>query len=453
MSEIRTLVHNTRALCPTCLKPLKAQVFTEDESPVVWMGRTCPEHGEFITRMWPDVDHYQTLRTQPFPKTAPTHTVPQTGYCPTGCGICQHHSRKVTLAEIEVTERCNMRCPVCFMAAESADTDPTLESLNGFYDAIMERSGVDTAVQLTGGEPTVRRDLPEIVRMGREKGFYGIEINTNGLKIANDKEYLQALKEAGCTGIYLQFDGVTEAPYEVIRGEKVLERKLQAVQNCREVGIQIVLAMTIVSGVNDNQISDIIDFALDNSDVIIGVALQPAFTSGRFEAQRAEPISMGDVIMMLDEQTDGLIKKEDIWPLGCSHPLCDTGTFLMKMRDRQEGESYADTYVPVTREITLEEFKKDFNPNSPNGSIFSDLIARRGGSTEGGLSVLIMNYMDAVNMDLERMSECSMFVTMADGRLIPFCSYQLTNSAGERVYPMWGAEGLSAHGTELAIKK
>lgn len=440
MTKERTLIHETRALCPRCLKALKATVFTEDDDPTVWMGRTCPDHGEFITRMWPDVDHYKTLRAQEFPKTAPTHTVPQNGYCPTGCGICQHHSRKVTLAEIEVTECCNLRCPVCFMAAESADTDPSLEELDKFYDAILERSGVDTAVQLTGGEPTIRKDLPEIIRMGREKGFYGIEINTNGVVIAQDKAYLQKLVEAGCTGIYLAFDGLRENPYEVIRGARLLETKMQAIKNCRELGIQIVLAMTIVSGVNDDQISDVIEFALDNSDVIVGVALQPAFTSGRFEAQRAMPISMGDVIMMLDEQTNGLITKEDIWSIGCSHPMCDTGTFLMKVHDREPGESYADAYVPVTREITIEEFKKDFNPNSPNGSIFIDMITRRGGSTEGGISVLIMNYMDAVNMDLERMSECSMFVTMADGRLIPFCSYQLTDTAGNRVYPMWGIE-------------
>lgn len=436
----RTLLHNTRALCPECLKACKAEVFTEGEDPTVWMGRTCPDHGEFITRMWPDGEHYQKMRAQSFPKTAPSHTVPQTGYCPTGCGICQHHSRKVTLAEIEVTERCNLRCPVCFMAAESADTDPSLEDIDGFYDAILERSGVETAVQLTGGEPTVREDLPEIVYKGRERGFFGIEVNTNGVVIAQNIEYLQSLVAAGLTGIYLQFDGVTEEPYEQIRGARLLGTKMKAIENCRQLGIQVVLAMTIVSGINDDQLDEVINFALDNSDIVVGVALQPAFTSGRFEAERACPISMGDVIMMLDEQTDGLITKEDIWPLGCSHPLCDTGTYLMRTRDLQPGESNKDVYIPVTREISLEEFQKDFDPNSPQGSIFGDLITKRGGSTVGGVSILIMNYMDAVNMDLERMSECSMFVTMKDGRLIPFCSYQLTNSAGERVYPMWGEE-------------
>lgn len=441
MSEAsNNLLHETKALCPTCLEALPAEVYTEGDDSTVWMTRTCPEHGEFITRMWPDADHYTMMRSQAFPQTAPALTIDSAGPCPKGCGICHRHSRKVTLIEIEVTERCNLRCPVCFMAAESADTDPSLEELDEFYEAIFAQLGKDTAVQLTGGEPTVRKDLPEIVRMGRKKGFYGIEVNTNGVEISKDNGLLEALKAAGLTGIYLQFDGLTEEPYQQIRGANLLQVKHDAIRRCREVGIQVVLAMTIVSGLNDNEISAVIDFALDNSDVIVGVALQPAFTSGRFEAQRACPISMGDVIMMIDEQMDGLITKEDIWPLGCSHPLCDSGTYLMKTRDKQDGESNADVYVPVTRELSFEDFREGFDPNSPQGSIFLDIVAKRGGSTDGGISILIMNYMDAVNMDLERMSECSMFVTMADGRLIPFCSYQLTNSEGKRVYPMWGKE-------------
>jgi uncharacterized radical SAM superfamily Fe-S cluster-containing enzyme len=315
------------------------------------------------------------------------------------------------------------------MSAEAEYTDVPLEKLSDFYETIARTAGTETGVQITGGEPTVREDLPEIIRRGRERGFWGIEVNTNGLVIAQDNGYLEDLVAAGLTGIYLQFDGVTAEPYEQIRGADLLATKFRAVERCRESGVQVVLAMTIVSGINSDEVGAVIAYALENVDIVAGVALQPAFTSGRFDAKHTEPLNMGDVIALLDEQTQGLIRSEDIWPLGCSHPLCDAGTFLV---------SDANGYIPVTRDLTREEYLALYSPDSPQGSVFYDIVYKKGLSPECGLSVIIMNYMDALTMDLERMEECSMFVTMPDGRLIPFCSYQLTNCSGQRVFPPWG---------------
>lgn len=100
------------------------------------------------------------------------------------------------------------------------------------------------------------------------------------------------------------------------------------------------LSVAVVSGVNDHQIGDILRFALENSDVVAGLALQPAFTSGRFEADRAIPMSAGDVIYSLAEQSDGLLEVKDIWPLGCSNPLCDTGVFLVKSDDAEHESGF-----------------------------------------------------------------------------------------------------------------
>ena len=140
------------------------------------------------------------------------------------------HLRHSTLVEIEVTERCNLRCPVCFMAAEAApaalktpsgiaDQDPGIEALEAKYRAILEKSGPQTSIQITGGEPTVRQDLPEIVRLGLNMGLEAIEINTNGVVIANDYAFLEKLVLAGASGIYLQFDGLTSEVYQKIRGQ------------------------------------------------------------------------------------------------------------------------------------------------------------------------------------------------------------------------------------------
>ena len=433
-----SVLHTTRALCPQCMRVLPATI-DSDERKKVWMKRTCPEHGSIETMIWPDAEHYLRMVSLAYPKVLPRQTELHTTdkACPTGCGICHRHQRKPTLVEIEVTQRCNLRCPVCFMSAENNSADIPLESIAGFYEAIAQTAGIEIGVQLTGGEPTIRRDLPQIIQIGRERGFWGIEVNTNGLVIAQDNGYLESLVEAGMTGIYLQFDAVTAEPYRIIRGADLLSTKLKVIQRCREVGVQVVLAMTIISGINSNELGLVVNFALENIDVVAGVALQPAFTSGRFEARRIVPLTMGDVIFMLEEQTQGLIQAEDIWPLGCSHPLCDTGTFLV---------SDGSGYTPVTRNLTREDSLSLYNPSSPQGSVFGDIVARKRLSFERGLSIIIMNYMDAYTMDLERMEECSMFVTMADGKLIPFCSYQLTDCLGRRIYPPWGLSG--ATGTE-----
>ena len=279
-------LHDTLALCPECLKTLKADVFADDDG-AVWMTRTCAEHGQFDTRIWPDVDHYRWLTAQAMPKTPPQNTIACKAPCPFGCGTCARHERRGTLLEIEVTWQCNLRCPVCFMSADTEEHDPTLDEISAMYDVIADAVGTDGAVQLTGGEPTCRKDLPEIIRMGREKGFWGIELNTNGLVIASRPGYLESLKEAGVTGLFLSFDGLTGDVYEATCGRDILKTKLKCVERCREAGVQVVLCMTILAGLNDDQLGDVLRFALENSDIVAGLALQPAFTSGRFNARQA----------------------------------------------------------------------------------------------------------------------------------------------------------------------
>lgn len=430
MTEKRDL-HEVHALCPHCLKTLPAQVYA-DEDNKVWMTRTCPEHGEFTTYLSPNADHYQWLRSMHTDVTRPKVMDQEiVGECCKSCGLCRRHLRRGTLVEIEVTRRCNAKCPVCFMSADFPTHGISYDEIEGLVTTLAEKVGPETGLQITGGEPTIRPDLDEIVMMARRHGFAGIEINTNGIVIGRSKEYLQKLVDAGITGIYLSFDGVEEDPYEKICGNgAMLADKMAAIQNCREVGIQMVLCMTIVKGVNDDLVGEVIDFAWENSDVVIGVALQPAFMSGRFEPETYADYTAGDTIFDIEKQTNGRIKVQDIMPLGCSDPMCDTGTFLVADQD--------GGYVPATRDLTREEYLEYFDPTSPQGSVLPDILYKKGVDLNNGISLIIMDYMDAMTATMERMSECSMQVAMKDGRVIPFCSYQMTNAAGERLYEMWG---------------
>lgn len=432
-------LHRTTALCPQCLRELRAQVYADGEG-VVWMERTCPDHGLTATRMWNDADHYEWVRTHGFPKVAPPSTNHEAaGPCPFSCGTCSRHERRGTLLEIEVTRNCNLHCPVCFMDSQSGEDDPTLQEIGAMYDTIARAVGTDGAVQLTGGEPTTRSDLAEIILMGRQKGFWGIELNTNGLVIAKRPGYLEGLVAAGLTGVFLSFDGLTGDVYEGTCGRDILDVKLRAVERCRECGMQVVLSVAVVSGLNDGQLGDILRFACENSDVVAGIALQPAFTSGRFDAQRIVSMSSGDVIFAMADQSDGLIERYDFWPLGTSHPLCDTGVFLLHDPDRA---THSSGFIPATQLLTQEEYRESFSPDSPQGSVFLDILHKKGIETSDGLSLIVMNYMDAATMDTQRLRECSMMVTTPSGKSLPFCSYHLTDMNGCRIYPTWLKEEL-----------
>ena len=432
------VLQTTQSLCPFCMQVLDAQITAQDGK--VFMHKSCPDHGPMNVYLWPDVDHYKWFEAFRFPCHRPLNQTEIVQGCPYDCGLCPAHLRAPTLVEIEVTQRCNLTCPVCFMSAGTKNADPSYSTMHKMFASILSNAGSQVSIQLTGGEPTIREDLSAIVRLGQAMGFSAIEINTNGLVISRHPKYLRELKQAGITGIYLQFDGLTPDVYQRIRGRDFLSTKLQAIENCRAEGVQAVLAMTVIWGVNHDQIGAVLDFALNNIDVVAGLALQPAFTSGRFEVSPKRRLTMGDVVFLLAGQSAGRISPYDLWPLGCSHPLCSCATQLLV-----DGESVR----PMTQEISEQDYRARFDPRSPQGSVFADILADL--QSDGqfpscykpyprSLSVVVMNYMDAWTLELKRLQECSMTVAMIDGRLIPFCAYQLTNCEGQRIYPAWGEE-------------
>lgn len=419
LPENTTILDYTESVCPTCLNVIAAQVVVQDNA--VYLQKVCPEHGPVTVYLWPDADHYRWMNDFRLPYHHPgSHTAARQG-CPQDCGLCSAHLRHPTLVEIEVTHRCNISCPVCFMAAGAAPAaalpDPDLQAIESMYRAILEKNGPQTSIQLTGGEPTTRSNLPEIVALGRKVGFAAIEVNTNGVVLGRDPVYVRRLAEAGISGIYLQFDGLTRPVYEKIRGQDLLDVKLQAIEHCRAAGVQVVLAMTVIGGINHDQMGAVLNFALENREVVAGVAYQPAFTSGRFDIRVERRLTMGDVAFLLAKQSQGLIEPYDLWPLGCSHPLCSSATYIVE----EQG-----TLKPLTRLITSREYRDQFDHHSPQGSVFGDIAARKFPGLDQGLSIVVMNYMDALSMDLKRLKECSMMVAMEDGRLVPFCAYQLT---------------------------
>lgn len=373
------------------------------------------------------------------------------------------------MAIIDVTNRCNLRCPVCFANAAAAGYvyEPTKQQIKEMLQNLRQNSPIPaTALQFSGGEPTIREDLPELVRTAKELGFRHVEVNTNGVRLAQSLEYCKSLDEAGVSTIYLQFDGLTGDVYKFTRGVDLLETKMKAIENCREAGLKsMVLVVTLVKGVNDQQIGDIIRFAVKNFDVIRCVNVQPVSLCGRLPEEEREKmrITIPDFMRLCEEQTEGKVKADDFYPVPTvvpiaqavgaikdkryveftAHPHCGMATYLFV----EKGE-----IIPITRygnvekfvatmEKVYEEAKKGHKTRAKMrllgalrhvkfGMLRKYLLpVLRTGSYEalGDLqrkTILLssMHFMDPYNFDLERVQSCCIHYAVPDGRIIPFCT-------------------------------
>ncbi|MCD6455902.1 MAG: radical SAM protein [Methanophagales archaeon] len=467
----------TKSLCPECLEVIDAEVY-ESESGEILIKKKCEKHGEFDDVYWSDASLYHKFAKWRYEgKAGITLTKTDKG-CPFDCGLCPEHKSSTMLALIDLTNRCNMRCPACFANAAAAGYlyEPTMEQLREMMIMLRSETPPCPAVQFAGGEPTIREGFVEIVKMARELGFAHIQVATNGIALAKSEEFCNRLKEAGLHTVYLQFDGVTEEPYKKLRGIPALKTKLKAIESCRRGGLNsVVLVPTLMKGVNDDQMGDLVRFAADNLDVVKGVNVQPIAFEGRIdESERKKGrITIPDFMKLLDEQTNGEIPKESFYPVPfvvpvsyfveawkgvpqlefTVHPHCGAATYVFVENGK---------FIPITEFIDVEGFMEFLLDAAEeiNKSRFGKIKAITGLASalrkfidkdkapkgiesltllEGVLGVGnrealaafhrktlfigAMHFQDAYNFDLERVKRCGIHYATPDHRIIPFCSY------------------------------
>jgi len=472
------VIKNTKSLCPQCLKVVDAEVYEDNHK--IMIKKTCSEHGEFDNTYWSSSEVY--AKANNYEKVGMGIENPQTianSECPQNCGICEEHESHTVLGLIDVTNRCNLTCPVCFANAAVSKTlyEPSYEEIRTMLKNLRNNKPVPTpAIQYAGGEPTVRKDLVELIKLAKEEGFSHTQIATNGLRLARKPSLAQELKDAGLNTVYLQFDGVTEEPYLKIRNKDLLSIKLAAIENCRKANLGIVLVPTLLKGVNDDQIGDILRFASDNIDIIRGVNFQPVSFSGRTPSDEVESqrVTVPDFAEMVEKQTDSQITVDDFYPASCvtpisefiqamdgkdsqvtftCHPHCGTATYVFVDEDEM---------VPITRFIDVDRFfalltnskekledggivakakivaratvelpKTVDMSKSPDSidlrSILTAVFRDRSYKSLGDfhkktLLVSCMHFMDPFNFDQDRVRRCVIHYAVPDGRIIPFCS-------------------------------
>jgi uncharacterized radical SAM superfamily Fe-S cluster-containing enzyme len=479
------LPKTTQSLCPECTKVINARIF--EEGGKVWMEKTCAEHGDFRDLIYSDVNLYLKMEQWHFGDGVglSNPSIPEATNCPSQCGLCSLHQSHTALANIDLTNRCNLTCPFCFANANQAGTlyEPSFAEVRIMLQALRnERPVAGRVVQFSGGEPTIYPRFLDVLRMTKEMGFSHIQAATNGIMLS-DLSFAEQCAEAGLQTLYLQFDGTTPDIYLKTRGEDLLEKKLACIENCKKTGMKIVFVPTIVKGINDHQIGDIVKLALKNVKCMSGISFQPVAFTGRLNRNELESkrFTQADLAHAVADQTGLTDKYNDWFPLTCvtpfskllgalrgepvptitCHPHCSLGTYLFVDEQNQNA-------VPVTRFFDVgnalqdmyenarktegagiigkgwaglkawNSLKKHFHEeHAPAGLNFDKFIETLRGFTDKKvgrngndgvrtyrtLLVAGMHFMDAYNYDVERVKRCVIHYAAPNGLLYPFCAY------------------------------
>ena len=446
---MKEILKETESLCPVCLSKIPARIIPENNK--VYLEKSCPRHGDYKVIIWRnDAEHY--LKWAEFggdriPIGPKKRLTGRNKGCPYDCGICPDHVQDTSSAAIMTTNRCNLHCPICFTYGDEVPVyEPSLDSIKRMYQIVLDTCGT-YPMELCGGEPTVRDDLPQVIAIGKEMGFNHIQVNTNGIRLAKDKEYLSRLKEAGATTLYLQFDGVTDEVYRYTRGANLFDLKVQAIKNCAEVKIGVTLVPTVIPNVNFEQIGDIIRFAKRWVPTVKGVFFQPISYFGRCPGtpEDKDRTTIPDILRALEEQTEGELKESNFVPPVCEHPHCSFSGFFVLMDGKllpishleprringdgaEHSRRFAKQYWRFVEEDEVQRCSLPQHKPAP----FSALLQRL---QREYLYISGMAFQDVWNIDLERLKRCCIHIVTSTGKMVPLCAKYLTSVEGQRLYP------------------
>ncbi|MBN1436992.1 MAG: radical SAM protein [Sedimentisphaerales bacterium] len=491
----RALPRALQTLCPECGAVVIGRYFVKDSA--VMIEKNCPAHGHFHDIINRDVrmflkGSYWSFEEQPG-LLNPAN--PGTTACPSDCGFCGRHQSCSCLANIDLTNRCNLNCPICFANANVAGYvyEPSFEQIRDMLQNLRNiKPTPATAVQFSGGEPTIHPRFHDILRCAKELGFSNIQIATNGLKMAN-YEFAEKTRQAGLHTLYLQFDGVDPEIYLRTRGRDIWDKKLAAIENCRRLDLKVCLVPTIIKTINDDQVSKIFQFAVQNIDVVSAISYQPVCFTGRIDTEQRlrQRYTLGDLAHDL-AQASGAVIERDFYPLSIVMPLsqmlesvtgnpkikpschtdCAFGTYFL-VDDHQQVHPFpkvldvealfsgmnklAKKFAPRAGKISfldkirlLNMFKNAFHPDQmPPGltikrfiNALQGLVDKNQGRGTAGqtnyrtLMAAGMHFQDRYNYDIERVKRCVIPYSTPLG-MIPFCAYNsgpMYRSLVEKLY-------------------
>ncbi len=468
-------VSRTQSLCPDCLAILDAEVY--EQGGKIWIRKTCKDHGEFNELYWGSSELYR--RAQRYARDGKgvenPYVTKQTPVCPVDCGLCNLHMSHTALGNIVVTNRCDLNCWYCFFFAEKAGYvyEPSLEQIRLMARAFRNEKPVPcNAVQLTGGEPTIREDLVDIIRICREEGIEHVQLNTDGIRLSTDPTLAMRVRKAGVNTLYMSYDGTT------LQTNPKNHREVGgALANCKRADVGVVIVPTVIRGVNDSDVGNIIRFALKNLNPIRGVNFQPVSIVGRVPERERERlrITIPDVLMKIEEEFPGEVSRDDFYPIPSCMPFSNFVEALTNEREYELSTHFAcgmATYlfvedgkiIPLPRFVDVDGFfeyldgkaadlRSGANKYSVSMSLLYNLFTKfidkskapkglslsrilfnallrhdyksLGALHHNSLFIGLMHFQDLYNWDIERVKRCTIHYATPDEQIVPFCTFNV----------------------------
>jgi uncharacterized radical SAM superfamily Fe-S cluster-containing enzyme len=404
-----TLLEPARTICPTCLVDVDGAYV--EEGGAVYLQRTCAEHGDSKALVLHDVRDFvkSSERAHPPPSRDVVARAREQG-------TAAHPS---CIALLEITDACNLACDVCYANSPSGTHVP-FDVLTARLRTFIETRGPLDVLQISGGEPTIHPEFVRILDHVKRLPITHVMVNTNGIALADDDGALvRALQErTPRLEIYLQLDGLDDASHVALRGRSLIDKKRRALERLSDAGIPTTLVCTVVDGVNDADIAELLRLGL-SLPIIRGVSFQPATTAGRYKRAhdpRAHA-TLSSVIDALARGTAGALRADDFMPLPCSHPSCCSFTVLARRGpgdivplsrgvDRALINTALKDTIAFTREDAAACCGIDMGPND-------------------ALRVVVKPFMDAFTYDQARIDECCVHIIDDAGRGVSFCEHNV----------------------------
>jgi hypothetical protein len=406
----------------------------------VFFSRTCPAHGTTDTDLGQQAAFYrQSFEVEKLMLAR----YGDGGETDLSRGLSPFPLRKPAgLAILEVTERCNLTCPMCYAYSSPSECDYSLEEIEKRLDQLIEVEGKGISLQISGGEPSVRKDLEQIAAMVKRKGFGHLEMVSNGIRLAREPGFAEKLVKWGFTSVYLQFESTRPEDIVKLRGEDLWDVRVKALAALVRAKLPSTLAVALYDGLNSDQIQQIVHVAWQHPETVCAIAFQAATPFGRFEVngQQTTPrkLRMPEILQLIEAQTG--IPQSLFFPVGEGSPLCNAFTLL---KYTKEG------YKPIAPNFTLEEFMSVMGerPNMTlrmltrgRAAVLPQLVTNIGGSLKlirtlwphigtdpstwanhKTLTLYVKPFMDESDLDMSRIERCC-FHNASPRGVMSFCA-------------------------------
>jgi len=444
----------TNSVCSQCFRKTEAKIIFQEHG--VYLLKHCPVHGQEQVLIADDIDYYKQCQEFIKPGEMPQRFNTPIKYgCPYDCGLCPDHEQHSCLTLIEVTEKCNLSCPICYadsgteefsVNADRPRKDRSLSQIETMLDAVVANEGEAQIVQLSGGEPTIHPQFFEIMDLAKTKPIKHLMINTNGLRIAKDKQFCEKLSQyLPGIEVYLQFDSFEAEPWWELRGADLRQLKAQAIAHLNEFNISTTLVATVKKGLNDGEIGKIIDYGLKQK-CVRGVTLQPIQVAGRLENfdPKRDRYTLTELRREILQQSKHF-KPEDIIPVPC-HPDCLAMGYALKIAGQvipltglinpTDFVQLAPNSVVYEQDEQLKQkifelFSTSHSPTSSATSLKQLLCCLpmmpvpAGITYENIFRVMIVQFLDPYNFDVRSVKRSCIHIAHPDGRIIPFDTYNM----------------------------